>query len=144
VFDFHSSVFPGFLLLGFEHHFQVRGCRLQLELQVRHPGSKKVKRNQSEDGNTETAGRGYERFGDAASDGLHGQLFVPEKTERPNKTGNGAQQAEQRCQSYEGVHDDEESTGAFDLDAGSDLQCTLQRGVLVIEAIPHHAKDRVA
>jgi hypothetical protein len=144
VFDFHSSVFPGFLLLGFEHHFQVRCCRLQFELQVRHPGRKKVKRNQREDGNTETAGRGNERFRDAASDGLHSQLFVPEKTERPNKTSNGAQQTKQRCQSYQGVHDDEESTGAFDLDAGSDLQCALQRGVLVIEAIPHHAKDRVA
>ena len=144
MFDFYSSVFPGFLLLGFEHHFQVRGCRLQFELQVRHPGSKKVKRNQSENGNTETAGRGNERLGDAAGDGLHGQLFVAEKTERPNKTGNRAQQTEQRRQSYECVHDDEESTGAFDLDAGSDLQCALQRGVLVIEAIPHHAKDRVA
>jgi hypothetical protein len=144
VFDFHSSVFPGFLLLGFEHHFQVRCCRLQFELQVRHPGRKKVKRNQREDGNTKTAGRGNERFCDAASNGLHSQLFVSEKTERPNKTGNGAQQTKQRCQSYQGVHDDEESASAFDLDAGSDLQCALQRGVLVIEAIPHHAKDRVA
>src|SRR5437764_1816876 len=102
-------------MLGFKHHFQVRGCRLQFELQVRHPGSKKVKRNQSEDGNTQTAGRGNERFGDTASDSLHSQLFVPQKTERPNKTGNGAQQTEQGSQSYEGVHDDEESTGAFDL-----------------------------
>ena len=144
MFDLYSSVFPGFLLLGFEHHFQVRRCRLQFELQVRHPGSKKVKRNQSEDGNTETAGRGNERFGDAASDGLHSQLFVPEKTERPNKTGNSAQQTEQGSQSYEGVHDDEKSTRALDLNAGSDLQGALQRGVLVIEAIPHHAKDRVA
>src|SRR5207245_1326896 len=40
-------------------------------------------------------------------------------------------------------HDDEESTGAFDLDASSDLQCALQRGVLVIEAIPHHAQNWV-
>jgi hypothetical protein len=144
VFDFYSSVFPGFLMLGFEHHFQVRGCRLQFELQVRHPGRKKVKRNQREDGDTETAGRGNERFGDAAGDGLHSQLFVSEKTERPNKTSNCAQQTEQRCQGYEGVHNDEESTGAFDLDTGSNLQRALQRRVLVIEAIPHHAKDRVA
>src|SRR5436309_5787507 len=82
-------------MLSLKHHFQVRGCRLQFELQVRHPGSKKVKRNQRENGNTQTAGRGNERFGDAPSDGLHSQLFVPQKTERPNKTGNGAQQTEQ-------------------------------------------------
>src|SRR5204863_7935083 len=54
-----------------------------------------------------------------------------------------AQQTEQRRQSYECVHDDEESTGAFDFDAGSDLQCPLQRGVLVIEAVPHHAQNRI-
>ena len=108
--------------VGFEHHFQIRGCRLQFELQVRHSGSEKVKRNQSEDGNTETAGRGNQRFGDTASDGLHSQLFVAEKTERLDKTGNRAQQTEQRRESHKRVHDHQKPSGPLDLDACSDLQ----------------------
>src|SRR5207245_346971 len=124
-----------------QHHFQICGCRLQFELQVRHPGSEKVKRNQSEDGDTETAGRCNQCLGDTPGDGLHREFFVTEKAERSNQTGDRAQQTEQRRQSYECVHDDEESTRAFDLDAGSDLQCPLQRGVLVIEAVPHHAQN---
>src|SRR5918996_3792342 len=98
-----SDLHLAFRGLRSQHHFQICGCRLQFELQVRHPGSEKVKGNQSEDGNAKTAGRGDERLGDTAGDRLHSQLFVAEKTERLNKTGNRTQKTEQRRQSYECV-----------------------------------------
>ena len=59
---------------------------------------KKLKGIRRENGDAETAGRGDERFRDTAGDGLHSQLFVAEKTERLNKTGNRSQQTEQRRQ----------------------------------------------
>src|ERR1051326_4353019 len=113
-------------VLRLNHHFQISSRCLQLELQVRHAGSEKVKRNQSEDGNAKTARRGDERLGDTAGDRLDSELFVTEKTERPDKTRNRAQQTEQRGKRNECVHHNEKPAGTLDLDTGSDLQRTLQ------------------
>ncbi len=65
--------------ISFQHHLQIRRSRgLQFELQVRHSGSEKVKRNQREDGDAQAAGRGDQRLRDTTGDGLNGQLFVTE------------------------------------------------------------------
>ncbi len=51
-------------------------------------------------------------------------------------------QTEQRRQRDERIHDDEEAAGAFDLDAGGDLERALERSVLVIQTVPEHAQTR--
>jgi hypothetical protein len=112
-------------VLGLEHNFQVRGCRLQFELQVRHSRGEKVKRNQRKNRDTETARRGDQRFRDTAGDGLHSEFFVAQKAERLDQTGDRAQQTEQRRERHQRIHDHEEASGAFDLDAGGNLQRAL-------------------
>ena len=114
--------------VGFEHNFQVGGCRLQFELQVRHARGEKVKRNQRKNRDTETARRGDQRFGNTASDRLHSELLVAEEAEGLDQTGDRAQQTEQRRERHQRIHDDQEAAGAFDLDAGGDLQRGLERG----------------
>ena len=75
---------------------------------------------------------------------MHGELFVAEEAERLHQTGDRAQQTEQGGESDQRIHHDEEAASPFDLDAGGDLQRSLKRRVLVIQAVPHHAENRIA
>ena len=75
---------------------------------------------------------------------MHRELFVAEEAERLHQTSDRSQQTEQRRERDQRIHHDEESAGTFDLDAGGDLQRPLERGVLVIQAVPHHAQNRIA
>ena len=100
---------------------------------------KKLNGNQSEDGDAKTARRGDKRFGDTASHCLHRQLFVSEKAERTDQPSDRAQQTEQRRESHKRIHDHQESSGAFDLDACGNLQRGLERAVLMVQTIPKHS-----
>src|SRR5206468_523091 len=124
--------FTTFFTFGFEHNFEVRGRGLQFELYVRHTRSEKVKRNQREDGDTETAGGGNERFRNTAGDSLNGQLFVAQESERSDQSRNRSQQTEQRRECDQCVHHGQEPARAFDFDTGRNLQGALQRRVLMV------------
>src|SRR3954453_6917477 len=116
-------------VLGFQHNFEVRRRSLQFELQVRHPRGEKVKRNQRENRDAETACGRDKRFRDTAGDRLDRELFVAEEAERTHQTGDRAKKTEQRRQRDQRIHDHEEATSALDLDTCGDLKRALERGV---------------
>ena len=62
------------------------------------------------------------------------------------KPGHRAEQAEQRRERDQRVHDGEKTSGALEFDAGGKLQRAQQRTVRVadvVEAVANHADDRV-
>src|SRR5205814_4127239 len=85
-----------------------------------------------------------QRFGNTAGDRLNSEFLVAQKTEGLDQTGDCAQQTEQRRERHERIHNHQESSGAFDLDARGNLQRGFERAVLMVETIPKHSQYRVA
>src|ERR1700677_2934504 len=131
------------VLGGVDEDLGVGAGGLQQEGELGDLGREIIQRDQADDGNGQTAGGGDERFRDTTGNRLHGKLGRAQLEEGAHEAGDRAEQTEQRRERHDRVHDHEETTRALDLDTGGNLQSALERGVVMIQAVPDNAEDRV-
>ena len=82
------------------------------------------------------------RLADAAGDGRDGQFRAADVEKRAHQAGDGAEQAEQRRERDERVHDREKTPGALQLDARRQLQRAQQRAVRVADVVQARDESR--
>ena len=116
-----------------DHDFDIRRRGFQIKLQLRHLRGKIVERNQRENRDAQSARRRNQRLADAAGDGGDGKFRAADVQKRAHQSRDRAEQTEQRRERDERVHDREKTSGAFEFDAGGQLQRAVQRTVFVAD-----------
>src|SRR5262249_44535325 len=134
-----------FLFGGFDHDLNVRSSRFELELELGDFASKIVEGDKGENSDRQPAHGGDERLADAAGDlaGSALQLSATEMDEGAVDPGDGTEQAEERSQGDQSIHDGQKPAGLLEFSAGGDLKRALERRMKMIHAMIDHAHDRV-